>query len=110
MKKFFLGDFARLGVMPDENDLDIAVARRNELIEQEEEAAREVLLHRVHRARGVHDADDDGVGLLARVGLDVLVAQVALMKRETLAHPRGDEARYRAAIEFLGIAGFIEVL
>src|ERR1700730_10732425 len=108
MEKFFLGDFVRFGMMPDENDLDVAVTGRNELVEQEEKAAREVLLHRVHRARSIHYANDDGIGLFARVGLDMLVAQVALMEREALAHPRGDQARYRAAIYLLG--GLVEVL
>jgi len=40
VKKFFLGDFVRFGMMSDENDLDVAIARRDELVEQEEEAAR----------------------------------------------------------------------
>ena len=52
------------GVMGDEDDLDVAVLGADELVEQEEKAARQVLLHGVHRARGVHDADHHRVGLL----------------------------------------------
>src|SRR5271165_2001701 len=110
MEKFFLGDLVGFGMMPDENDFDIAIARGNELIEQEEEAAREVLLHGVHRARGIHDAYNHGVGLLARVGLDMLVAQVALMERKALAHPRSNQARRGAAVDLLAsLDRFVEV-
>ncbi len=83
----------RLGVVGDEDDLDVAVLGADELVEQEEEAAREVLLHRVHRARRVHDAEDDGVRLLAHVGDDVAVDEVVVVERE---------ARWRRA---LGAAG-----
>src|SRR5262249_6131473 len=38
--------------------------------------------HRVHRARGVHDADDDGVGLLAHVGDQVAVGEVVVVERK----------------------------
>src|ERR1019366_3584074 len=82
VEELLLGDLAGLGVMRDENDFDVAVARRDELIEQEEEAARQVLLHRVHRARRIHDADYRGVRLLLGVDLDVLIAQIVLMERE----------------------------
>src|SRR5208283_414155 len=82
VKELFLGDLAGLRVMRDENNFDVAVAGRDELVEQEEEAAREVLLHRVHRARGVHDADYRGVRFLLGVDLNVLVAQVVLMEGE----------------------------
>src|SRR5216683_2991524 len=68
--------------MRDENDFHVAVAGRDELVEQEEEATREILLHRVHRARGIHDANDGGVGLFLGVDFDVLVAQVVLVERE----------------------------
>ncbi len=37
-------------------DFDRAILCDHELVEQEEEAAREVFLHRVHRPGGVHDA------------------------------------------------------
>src|ERR1700722_8083913 len=82
VEELVLGDFVGLRMMRDEDDFDVAIAGRNELVEQEEEAAREVLLHRVHRARGVHDTDDGGVGFLADVGFEMLVAQVVLMERE----------------------------
>src|SRR5208282_1350702 len=85
VKELFLGDLACLRVMRDENNFDVAVAGRDELVEQEEEAAREVLLHRVHRARRVHDADYRGVRFLLGVDFDVLVAQVVLMEREAPA-------------------------
>src|ERR1039458_5176487 len=69
-------------MMRDENNFDVAVARRDELIQQEEEAARQVLLHGVHRARRIHDADYRGVRFLLGVDLNVLVAQVVLMEWE----------------------------
>src|SRR5208282_1159110 len=40
------------------------------------------------RARSVHDADHDGVGLLAGLDFDVTVAQVVLMEREAARLPR----------------------
>src|SRR5262245_44030136 len=82
MEEFLLGHFAGFGMMADEDNLDVAITGRDELIEQEEEASRQILLHRVHRTRGVHDADDDGVGILADVGLEMFIAQVVLMERE----------------------------
>src|SRR5271163_3815892 len=82
VKELVLGDLVGLRMVSDEDDFDVAVAGRDELVEQEEEAAREVLLHRVHRARSIHDANDGGVGFLANVGLQMLVAQIVLMERE----------------------------
>src|ERR1700676_4348866 len=73
VEKFFLGDLAGLRMMRDENDFDVAVAGRDELVEQEEETAREVLLHRVHRARGAHDAGPGRIRFLANIGLQMLV-------------------------------------
>ena len=68
--------------MGDEDDLDVPVLRADELVEQEEEAPGEVLLHRVHRAGRVHDADHDGVRLLLHVGDHVPVGEVVLVERE----------------------------
>src|SRR5262249_32783465 len=42
VEELVLGDLVRLGVMRDEDDLDVPVLRADELIEEEEEAPREV--------------------------------------------------------------------
>src|SRR6184192_1502006 len=76
---------ARLGVVRDEDDLHVAVLGADELVEEEEEAARQVLLHCVHGPRGVHDAHDDGVRLPLHVGHHVAVDQVVLVEGEALA-------------------------
>ena len=73
------------GVVGDEDDLDVSILRADELVEEEEEAAREVLLHRVHGSRGVHDADDDGVGFLLDVGDAVAIDEIVFVKREAIA-------------------------
>src|SRR5665213_882042 len=82
VKELVLGDLVGLRVMRDKDDFHVAITGRDELVKQEEEAAREVLLHRVHRARSVHDADHRCVRFLADVSLEMLVAQVVLMERE----------------------------
>src|SRR5215472_7396468 len=82
MKEFFLAYFTRLSMMANEDNLDIPVSRRDELIEQEEEAASQVFLHRVHRTRGIHDTNDYSVGILAGVSFEMPVAQVVLMEWE----------------------------
>ena len=83
VEELVLGDLLGLGVVGDEDDFDVAVLGADELVEQEEEAARQILLHRVHRARGVHDAQHHGVGLLAHVGDQMLEGQVVVVERET---------------------------
>ena len=72
------------GMVGDEDDLDVAVLRGDELVEQEEEGAREILLHRVHRSRRIHDADHDGVRLAFLFGNDVAIGQVVVVEREAL--------------------------
>jgi hypothetical protein len=42
-EELLLGDFFALGVMGDEDDLDVAVLGTDELVEEEEEAARPLL-------------------------------------------------------------------
>ena len=83
MEELLLGDFLGLGVMGDEDDLDVAVLGADELVEQEEEAARQVLLHRVHRARRVHDAERRRRWTpCARRSIDVPVGEVVVVERE----------------------------
>src|ERR1700752_4620075 len=82
VEELALAHLVRFGVMADEDDLDAAVLRGDELVEQEEEAAREIFLHGVHGPRRVHDAHDDGVRLAADVGRDVAVNEVALVERK----------------------------
>src|SRR5271168_4312877 len=84
VKEGLLGDLVSLGMMANKDDFDVAVTGRDKLIEQEEEASSEILLHRVHRARGVHDAENGGVGILARVGFEMLVTEIVFMERMTL--------------------------
>src|SRR5579871_6656466 len=103
VKELVLGDLVGLGVMRDEDDFDVAVAGRDELVKQEEEAAREILLHRVHRARGVHDANDGRVRFLADVGLEMLVTQIILMERKTTLVAVGILGRF----EPLGFAAML---
>ena len=103
VEELVLSDLKGLRVMRDENDLDVAVAGRDELVEQKEEAAREILFHRVHRARGVHDAHDGRVRFLANVGLEMLVAQVILMERKTTLVAVGVLGRF----EPLGFAAML---
>jgi len=74
VKELFLGHLVRLGVVRDENDLDVLIARAKKLIEKEEETARQIFLHRIHGAGSVHDAEHDRVGFVARVGDRVMVA------------------------------------
>ena len=86
MEKFFLGNLAGFGMMCDEDDLDILIPGAKELIEKEKEAPGEVFLHRVHGAGGVHDAEHDGVGFVARIRDGVMIAQIVHVKRETVRH------------------------
>src|SRR5213593_1248364 len=88
VEELLLGDLVRLGVVRDEDDLDVAVLGADELVEQEEETARQVLLHGVHGPGGVHDAHHDGVRLLLHVGHHVAVDQVVVVKGEALAGGR----------------------
>ena len=78
-----------LGVVRDEDQLDRAVLGRDELVEQEEVAPGEVLLHRVHRARGVHDAHHHRVRLVAHVGDHVAVGEILGVERDAGASRRG---------------------
>ena len=48
----------------------------DELIKQEEETARQVFLHTVHRTRRVHDADDDSIRFFTRVFDESLIDQI----------------------------------
>jgi hypothetical protein len=82
VEELFLADLVRFGMMADEDDLDAPVLGADELVEQEEEAPRQVLLHRVHRPGGVHDADDDRVGLAAHLGRDVAIDEVVDVEGE----------------------------
>src|SRR5262245_16468167 len=90
MEEFIFGYFLGLGVMRDEDDFDVFVARAQKSIEEKKEAPRQVFLHRVHGARGVHDAEDHGVRLAAGLRYGMVVAQVILVKRESLAMQGGD--------------------
>ena len=80
VKEFLFGDFARFGVVRDENDLDVLITGAEKLIEQEKETAREVFLHRIHGAGGIHDAEHDRVGFRAGIGNGMMIAQIVLMK------------------------------
>src|SRR3546814_6535052 len=68
----------------DEDDIRVPVPAADELVEQEKEAPGEILLHRAHRAGGIHDADDDGIRLRLDVGNAAPIAQIVLMKGETV--------------------------
>src|SRR5438093_9325863 len=85
VEELLLGDLVRLGVVRDEDDLDVAVLGADELVEQEEETARQVLLHGVHGPGGVHDAHHDGVRLPLHVGHHAAVDQVVVVEGEALA-------------------------
>src|SRR2546426_347085 len=84
VEELLLGHLVRLGVVRDEDDLHVAVLGADELEEEEEEAARQVLLHGVHGARGVHDAHHDGVRLPLHVGHHVAVDQIVLVEGEAV--------------------------
>src|SRR3989454_5037141 len=84
VEELLLGHLVRLGVVRDEDDLHVAVLGADELVEEEEEAARQVLLHGVHGARGVHDAHHDGVRLPLHVGHHVAVDQIVLVEGEAV--------------------------
>jgi hypothetical protein len=99
VEELLFGHLARLGVVADEHQLDVLVLGADELEQQEEEAAREVLLHAVHGARGVHDADHHRVGLLAGILHQALVGQILAPEREALlavlGQRRGTRGRRR---------------
>jgi hypothetical protein len=52
-----LVDLLRLGVVADEDDVDLLVVPRQEQVQQDEEALGQVLARLVHRARHVHQAE-----------------------------------------------------
>src|SRR5438093_7071532 len=85
VEELLLGHLARLGVVRDEDDLHVAVLGADELVEEEEETARQVLLHGVHGPGGVHDAHHDGVRLPLHVGHHVAADQIVLVEGEALA-------------------------
>ena len=91
VEELLLADLVGLGVVADEDDLDAPVLGADELVEQEEEAPRQVLLHRVHRPRGVHDADHDRVRLAAHLGRDVTVDEVVGVEGEAARGLRGGD-------------------
>ncbi len=74
-----LGGFA---LMCNKDDLHLIITRADELVEQKEEASGQILLQAVHRARRVHDADDDRVAFLARLVDQTAVSQILLAKRK----------------------------
>src|SRR5260370_1834009 len=78
VEKLFLGNFTGFGMMRDEYDFNVAVFGRNKLVEKKKEAPRKILLHRVHRARGVQYAEDHGLGFFARLRLAIPILQVIL--------------------------------
>ena len=84
MEKLFLGHFARFGVMCDEDDFDVLITGAKKLIQEEEETARQVFLHRVHRPRGIHDAQHNRVGFVARIRHGVMIAKIVFVKRKAL--------------------------
>ena len=85
VEKLLFGHLAGFGVMGDEDDLDVLIARAQEAVEQKKETARQVFFHRVHGAGGVHDAEHDGVRLAPDFRHRMMVMQIVLVKRKTLA-------------------------
>src|SRR5262249_37974160 len=90
MEELFLGHFASFGMMCNEDNLDILIAGAEELIQKKKEAPREILLHGVHRAGSVHDAENDGIGFVARIRDRVMVAQIVDVERKPVRRRGAD--------------------
>src|SRR5262245_4571346 len=84
VKEFLLSDLVGLGVVGDKYDFHVLISGAEELIKEEEKASSEILFHRIHGPRSVHDAQHDGVGFIARLSYRVVITKVILMKRKAL--------------------------
>ena len=91
--------------MPDEDQVDLVVVPRQEQVQQDEEALRELLARLVHRARDVHQAEHDRLGGRHRDADPVAVAQVDRVEVRN-AHQagaqRGDAQLQLMALDVLG--------
>src|SRR5687768_5462280 len=67
VKEIFLANFLRLRVMRNKNNFYILIARADELIQNKKETSRQVFLHGIHGTRGIHDAQNNGIGLASQV-------------------------------------------
>jgi hypothetical protein len=75
-----LVDLLGLGVVGDEDDLDLGVPRAEEPDHPEIEAAADVLLELAHRTGHVPHGNDDGVALLLDVPLPGLETEVVVVE------------------------------
>ena len=97
----------------DEDDVGALVAPLQEKVQQHEEALGEILLAFAHRARHVHQAEHDGVGVRHGLRLEAVEADVdridigdqlapARQPLELFAQRR-DRARWRQLAQRLGL-------
>lgn len=70
--------------MRNEDDFDVLVTPRDELEEQEEEAARQIFLGRVHGSRCIHDAQDHRVRFPVDLRGSMFVSQIVLVEGDAL--------------------------
>src|SRR5262245_52677978 len=84
VEELLLGHFATFGMMTDEDKLNVAVFRTHKLIEEKKEVAGEILLHRIHRARHIHDAKHNSVGFRSSVGHHMPVDHVVFTEGEAV--------------------------
>jgi nitrogen regulatory protein PII len=62
MEEVFLVDLLRLGVVADEDEIDLVVVPCQEQVQQDEETLGKVFARFVHRARDVHQAEHHRLG------------------------------------------------
>mmetsp|Transcript_6685 Transcript_6685/g.27976 ORF Transcript_6685/g.27976 Transcript_6685/m.27976 type:complete len:940 (+) Transcript_6685:1270-4089(+) len=102
-----------LGVVADEDDVDLLVVPRQEQVEQDEEALGEVLAAFVHRAGHVHQAEHDGAGRWHRDAGAGAKAQVDRVEEGNGVQPRAQlgDALARLGQQPLGLgAVFLQQL
>src|SRR5215468_6046958 len=80
-EELLFGDLFGLGVVTDENDLDVVVFRAQESNHPEEEAARDVFLELSHRSANVHHCYDHGVRFVFDLLFPGLEPQVFFLDR-----------------------------
>jgi len=81
--------------VPDEDDLDMAIAPREKHVEQHVEALRQILHVLRHRAGYVHQAEHDRLGDRLRLVLEAAIADVDRVDEGNSPHPALERFEFR---------------
>ena len=82
MKELFLGNFAGLSVVRDEDDLYVLVFGAEEAVEEKKERTRQIFFHGVHGAGGIHNAQDHRVRLSPDLADRMAIREIIFVERK----------------------------